>query len=399
MQLLSDQELLARLIGFDSVSRNSNLPLADFICDYLDGRGLTIRKQRSLDGSKANVIAHLGPEVDPETRSGLILSGHMDVVPADEQGWHSDPFELIERDDVLFGRGTADMKGFVALAINSAARLAGERLERPLVLVLTRDEEIGTLGARDLVERWPDRGALPRKAIIGEPTSLHAVRLHKGHLKLEVQLRGVSAHSGYPHLGKNAIELAGRAIAGLHQLRQQLQTERTATSEFFPDAPFAPLNIGTITGGSAVNVVADRCTIELGLRPLPGMDPSELVQRVRDGLAAVLSPDEHTVEERGESPALLLDEQAPVYRELSELLDQHRTHSVGYSTDAGWLQHLDMHCVVCGPGSIEVAHRPDEHISLAQLAKGRQLVDRAVAHFCGSAAPIERPADSDRARR
>jgi len=197
MAVLSDADLLARLVAFDTTSRNSNLPLADFLCDYLDRPGVRIERQPSPDGTKTNVVAWLGPEPGgPEgERPGLVLSGHMDVVPAEEEGWQSDPFTLADAGDRWVARGACDMKGFLAIAANAAVG-AGPALRAPLALVFTYDEEVGTLGARHLLESYAAGRLLPRSAIIGEPTSLRVARAHKGHLKMRITLHGRSAHSG-----------------------------------------------------------------------------------------------------------------------------------------------------------------------------------------------------------
>ncbi len=214
MPTLPDAGLLGRLIAFDTTSRNSNLPLADFLCDYLDRPGIRISRVPSADGAKTNVVAWVGPQPTADRR-GLVLSGHMDVVPAEEDGWTSEPFALTDGGDRWVARGACDMKGFLALATNLAAEAAEAgtaRWRAPLALVFTYDEEVGTLGAKRLTESFPEAAALPRSAIIGEPTSLRVVRTHKGHFKLRITLHGVAAHSGYPHLGANAIEPAGRVI-------------------------------------------------------------------------------------------------------------------------------------------------------------------------------------------
>jgi acetylornithine deacetylase len=213
---LPDVDLLGRLVGFDTVSHKSNLPLADFVAEYAGPEAAVVR-HGTPDGAKANLILRFGPERDD--RSGLALSGHMDVVPAAEEEWESDPFVLRDDGERLYGRGTCDMKGFLAVALNVAREARG--LKAPLVLVLTHDEEVGTVGARRLVETWPAAASLPRQAIVGEPTGLTVVRMHKGFTKLRVTLQGVSAHSGYPHLGRNAIEGMARVLVSLRGLRQR----------------------------------------------------------------------------------------------------------------------------------------------------------------------------------
>ncbi|MHC4223269.1 MAG: acetylornithine deacetylase [Planctomycetota bacterium] len=373
--MLSDTELLARLVAFDSTSRNSNLPIADFICEYAGG---VAERQESPDGTKVNLILRFGPRTD--SREGLVLCGHMDVVPAEEPEWSSDPFVLRDDGERLYGRGACDMKGFLAVALNVA--LEARELKAPLVLVFTYDEEVGTRGARRLVEHWPGVESLPRNAIVGEPTMLRVVSMHKGHCEMRVTLKGRSAHSGYPHLGRNAIEAAGRVIAAMRGLRHELEREGGPCAERYPESPFVTLNLGTVRGGSAVNVVPDRCEIDLGARLLPGMGLDDLVPRVREKVQAAAGEDQADFEVRSESPPLHLERDAPVHRLLCELAGQERGEAVSYATDAGWLARAGVDCAICGPGSIEVAHRPDEHLSKAQLGQAHELFAQAVHRMC-----------------
>jgi Acetylornithine deacetylase/Succinyl-diaminopimelate desuccinylase and related deacylases len=281
---LDDRSLLARLIAFDTTSRASNLPLADFLCDYLDRPGVRIERNPSSDGGKTNLIIGAGPEADD--RDGLVLSGHTDVVPADEPDWRSDPFTLTESGDRYVGRGAADMKGFLALAVNRLAAVDPSRLRRPLLLLLTYDEEVGTLGARRFTETYAGAARLPRSVVIGEPTELRVVRAHKGMVRLRLTFRGQAAHSGYPHLGRSAIEPAARAIVALEGLRRTMETERPANADAFPKVPFAALNVGTVAGGSAANVIPDRCEMQLGIRLLPGMTVDAMAERVSETVSA-----------------------------------------------------------------------------------------------------------------
>jgi acetylornithine deacetylase len=369
--LLTDEALLARLVAFDSTSHRSNLALADFIAGYVDRPGVRIARNPSADGTKANLVVTAGP--DDRSRRGLMLSGHMDVVPAGEAGWHTDPFTLSRVGDTFVARGACDMKGFLALALNRFATLNPGELRLPLALVLTYDEEVGTLGARRLAETWPDHDLLPRSAVVGEPTSLAVARMHKGHLRIRVTLTGTPAHSAYPHLGRNAIEPAGLVLQALARLNRELAAERPPHGELFGEVPFPNLNVGTIAGGVAVNVVPDRCVLELGVRLLPGMQTGAMIERVQ---AAVLSaaPDAN-VEEAGISPPLLLDDRAAIHQELCRRTGQAGTRAVAFATDAGWLARLGVECVVWGPGSIEVAHKPDEWLPLAEFVRAGQLLD------------------------
>ncbi|HUF17130.1 MAG TPA: acetylornithine deacetylase [Thermoanaerobaculia bacterium] len=373
--LLADSELLARLIAFDTTSANSNVEMADFIAGYLDRPGVHIERVFDESNEKLNLLVHCGPPSDE--RSGLVLSGHMDVVPAREAGWRSDPFTMTEHGDRFVGRGTADMKGFLALAMNATARLDPAGLRAPLVLLLTYDEEVGCLGAKRFVDEFRDPARLPVSAIIGEPTSLEVVRMHKGHLKLRVVTRGIAAHSGYPHLGENAIEKAAGAVQSLAAIRRELEGERSEFSDFFPEVPFVSLNVGTIRGGAAINVVPDRCEFEVGIRLLPGMQSADIVQRVRRSVP------EGEVEVISDSPPLLLDPGAQVHQAVSALVNQTGTRTVSFAADAGWLQNLGLECILFGPGSIEVAHRPNEFIPKDELHRGAVLIDQIIAQYCG----------------
>jgi acetylornithine deacetylase len=382
MPLLSVQELLARLVAFDSVSRNSNLPLAGFVCDYLDRPGVRIHRNPAPAEPKANLVIEIGPDVEPVERGGLALSGHMDVVPADEPEWSSDPFTLVEREGLLYGRGSADMKGFLAVAVDLAARLQPARLRRPLVLVLTYDEELGTLGARHLHDTWPRERPLPRHALIGEPTELQVVRLHKGHFKARFVIRGVPAHSAYPHLGRNAVEPAGRLVVALAELRRELEGERLASSERFPEVPYPSLNVAVIQGGSAINVVPDRCSVEVGLRLLPGMDESSVEQRLRAVAEEALAGEEWALEGLSTSPPLQTAADSPLFADLCTLTGQRGSPSVSFATDAGWLQRMGLECVLFGPGSIRVAHKPNEHVAAADLDSASATLQELVDRWC-----------------
>ena len=371
---------MARLVAFDTTSHASNLPLADFLAEYLDRPGVRIERNRSADGGKTNLVVTIGPET--EDRSGLILSGHMDVVPALEPGWQSDPFALTEAGDRYVGRGTADMKGFLALATNRLAALEPRTVRRPLVLLFTYDEETGTLGARRFTETWPEPGRLPHEIVIGEPTVLRVVRAHKGMLRLRLRFMGIAAHSGYPHLGHNAIEPAARAIVALSELRRRMEAERPPHHEQFPTVPFAALNVGTIGGGSAANVVPDRCEVDLGIRLLPGMEAAAVADRVREAVADALGAEPFALEHVSLSPPMIAPAEAPIHRELCEAVHQHEDHSVMFATDAGWLQEAGFQCVLFGPGSIEVAHRANEFMPVEELRRGGELLEQLVHRRC-----------------
>jgi acetylornithine deacetylase len=378
---LDAEAILERLVAIDSTSVRSNLPIADFLCEILEPAAAEIVRDVSEDGEKCNLLLRFGPETDVERR-GLVLSGHMDTVPALEPSWSSSPFDLRDAGDRWVGRGTADMKGFLALATVAARVFDRSAALAPLVLLFTYDEEVGTLGARHWIDHQ-SHVALPRATVIGEPTELRVVRMHKGHLKLQIRVHGRSAHSGYPHLGANAIERVGRMVVALQSLREELENERTGDSIHFEPVPWVPLNLGQIRGGAAINIVPDLCEIDLGVRLLPGMDATGMTRRIEQTCrAAADDPDSVSVTLLNESPPLRLPENAPVHAELTSLVAQTATHAVSFATDAGWFQSLDLDCVLFGPGSIEVAHKADEFLPKDQFFRAGEILDRLIERFC-----------------
>ena len=387
--ILDRLQILQRLVAFDTTSSRSNLACIDFICELLDRPGVRLRRLPSPDGTKANLLVELGPANDAR-RDGLMLSGHTDVVPALEPDWRSDPFTLTADGDRLTGRGSADMKGFLALAIDAARSVAPERLRAPLALLFTYDEEVGTLGAQRFAADWSRSEPLPRLCVIGEPTSLAVVRMHKGHLKLRVVLRGAPAHSSMPHLGRNAIETGARAVAALGALRDALRDERSEWSDYFGEVPCVTLNVARIEGGVAVNVVPERCVIDVGIRLLPGMRSAEIIGRVRAALDASIgaSPDgvTYALEETGDSPPLLSPADAPHAEFLRAAVGQHGDRGVAYASDGGPLQALGLTSVLFGPGTIDVAHRPNEWLPCDEFDRAAGILGQVVERFCGAAA-------------
>lgn len=376
---MKPEELLARLVAFDSSSQVSNRPIADFICDYLDAPGVRILRNPAPDGDKLNLVIAGGPIVDDV--AGLTLSGHLDTVPFAEPDWASDPLCLTRQDDLLVGRGVCDMKGFLALAIHQFASIPKTALRHPVVLLLTHDEELGTLGSRRFVETWAGDLALPRATLIGEPTSLSVVRLHKGHLKLRVIIQGRAGHSGYPATGINAIELAGAVIQQMGKFSRSLAGEATAEADLFGAVPHATVNLATIAGGVALNVIPERCVLELGIRTMPGMTSAHLTDEIRRAVAAAVGSC-GVVETIGDSPALLTSEDAPIHRALCDLTGQEGSRAVAFASDGGWLQTLGLDCVLWGPGLIEVAHQANEWLPVVEFERGAGLLEQLVHAWC-----------------
>jgi acetylornithine deacetylase len=382
-------EVCRRLVAFDTVPTVSNVPCAEYLAGLLDVAGWRVRLHRdhALGAAKASVVAWAGP---PEP-DGLILSGHMDVVPfADQPGWSRDPLELATDGERAYGRGVADMKAFLAQCTVVACGLAIDRLTRPVVLVFTCDEEVGCLGAARLAPHLQDLlGDLPppTECLIGEPTDFRVYIAHKGHIHVTARVEGRGGHSSRPDLGTNAIAAMAEAAAALNALEADLRIRSTPESRrLFPDFPTATLNLGIIRGGTADNMIAERCELEIGLRPLPGDDPHRLLDEVKQRMAvamrgrypdAVLSIGEVEI-----TPAMASPPDSRLARTLAELTGSGQPLGAPFATDGGRFDAIGIRSVICGPGELEQAHRPNESLPLANLERGTELVGDLVQRVC-----------------
>jgi acetylornithine deacetylase len=374
--LVSD---LSRLIAFPTVSNQPVDELCAYVARRLEGLGFAVELVPCPhEARKYNLVATMGP---PGT-DGLVLSGHLDVVPTEGQPWTSDPFELTERGGRLYGRGTADMKGFLAVVLKALHGMPLSKLKRELVLIWTHDEEVGCVGSGHLAESMKDRDVpLPRACLIGEPTDFHVFRMHPGHVRFEIEVKGEAAHSSRPQLGRNAIETAADAVVLMRQLARQLRRE------LVPDLPIAdpwvPLNVGLIQGGSAVNIVPDTCKVTVGYRPLPGMEALAVFERARAMIAAELSTSDCdiTLTSGTVTPAML----TPDHTGLAHLLCPHATpgpQAAPFATDGGNLAKLGMQPLVFGPGSIDVAHKADEYVEFQALQRAVGIVRDVIHQRC-----------------
>ena len=374
--------ILEKLVGFDTVSANSNMALIEWVADYLEGRGVGSTLTRSADGAKANLFATFGPE----DRGGVILSGHTDVVPVAGQGWNTDPFRLTERGDRLYGRGTADMKGFIALALALAPRAAAGPLAVPLHLALSYDEEVGCLGAPSLIRALPQGAARPQLAIIGEPTLMRVANAHKGIQFLRTRVTGREAHSSLPEHGVNAIAAAAEIIGEIERLAAECR-DLTAPRDSRFDPPYTSFNIGRIVGGAAVNIIARDCVFEWEFRAVPGEDAAALRRPIDEYIESDLLPRLRarfpdaavTTETAAAVPPLVPDPASPAEALALALGGANETTTIAFATEAGLFQAAGIPAIVCGPGSIAVAHQPNEFITHAQLAAGGEFLDRLLA--------------------
>jgi acetylornithine deacetylase len=373
--------ILERLVAFDTVSAKSNLDLVGWVADYLDGYGVECALTRNADGAKANLFATIGPG----DRGGIILSGHTDVVPVAGQAWSSDPFRLETRDDRLYGRGTADMKGFIALVLALVPQALERTLEIPLHLAFSYDEEVGCLGVPALIGSLPEGAARPRLAIIGEPTGMQVANAHKGIQFLRTRVTGHEAHSSTPERGVNAIAAAAEIIAEIGRVAAEYRAAARPDSDF--DPPYTSFNIGTIAGGAAVNIIARDCTFDWEFRAIPGEDVSALRQRIEQFVTADLLPRLRAghpsakveTETAALVPPLVPDPASPAEALARRLTGATTATTIAFASEAGLFQAAGIPAVICGPGSIDVAHQPDEFITRAQLAAGADFLDRLLA--------------------
>ena len=368
-QLRDTLDILDRLISFPSVTGEGNLELAGFLANRLSECGAQVRMQLHPDGHQANLFATIGPETD----GGIVLSGHTDVVPALEDGWISDPFEMRQEYGQAYGRGSCDMKGFIAAAVAMAPHFAELNLKRPLHFAFTYDEEVGCLGARQLVNEMREWDFRPSVSIIGEPTMMRIIEGHKGCCEYTTRFAGLEGHASNPGAGVNAVEYGARFISRLLQVGEELKARAPETSRFEP--PHTTVQAGTISGGSARNVIAGQCEVEWEMRPVSSADYKFAREKMRLYCEEVLlpamrevSPDADIMTEViGEVDGLEPMSENEARDIVAELTGANGADLVAFGTEAGLFQSLGMSAVVCGPGSIEQAHKANEFVSLDQL--------------------------------
>ena len=376
----SPREMLARLIAFDTTSAGSNLALIDFARAYLAEHGIESRLTYDDSRAKANLYASLGP-AGP---GGVVLSGHTDVVPVAGQPWQSDPFTLTERDGRLYGRGTSDMKSFIALALALVPEMLAAGLKRPLHLALSYDEELGCLGAPRMIADIAANLPEPAIVIVGEPTRLKLGNRHKGCYGFQIDIQGRDGHSSATHRGVNAITHAAAVVGFIEGIAERHRREGPFDEGF--DPPYTTLNVGEIAGGSAVNIIARHCRLGWEFRPIPVVDPGRVIAEVETYLAEVLRPrlTARAPEAKAEMwadcvvPPLVPRADSPAADLMRRLTGANETIGLAFATEAGQFQEIGIDAIVCGPGSIEQAHQPDEFIELSQIAEGEAFLRRLI---------------------
>lgn len=375
---LTARQIMEKLVGFPTVSRDTNLPLVDWLEAYLNSHGIEAHRFYNDDQDKAALMAHVGPEVE----GGVVLSGHTDVVPVDGQPWASDPFTVVERDGKLYGRGTCDMKGFDALAIWALVEAKYRGVNRPLQLALSYDEELGCIGAPPMIEHMLT--VLPKASavIVGEPSMMKAVTGHKGGHGFATKVIGHEVHSSIMHTGVNAIMEAVKLIDWANQANADAMAKTPGEMAALFDPPWTTAHVGTISGGTAENITAKECDFIMGFRVVPGDDPADWEQRymakVREVEAQMqaIHPDARIeIEKRHEVPGLQPEVDGEAEQLVRRITGDNANEKVSYGTEAGQFQERGYSAVVCGPGDIDQAHKPDEFVTVEQFNAGQRFME------------------------
>ncbi|MGF6660449.1 acetylornithine deacetylase [Paraburkholderia atlantica] len=383
MSELSSRALLERLIGFATVSRDSNLELIGFVQQYLADLGVQSELFHNDERTKANLFATIGPR----DRGGIVLSGHTDVVPVDGQAWTVEPFLLTEKEGRLYGRGTADMKGYIASVLAAVPAFLRMKLEVPVHLAFSYDEEVGCLGVRPMLAELEKRAHKPRMCLIGEPTELKPVLGHKSKLAMRCHVKGAACHSAYAPQGVNAIQYAARLINRLEQIGDELAQPEHHDARF--DPPFSTVQTGVINGGRALNIVPAECEFDFEVRGVPGFDSSRVVDQLQTYAAAELLPKMRAVQPDTDVrvqmlnayPGLATSPDSDAARLLAMLSGSKEFETVAFGTEGGLFTQAGIPTVVCGPGSMDQGHKPDEFITVEQLNRCDAMFARLAEHL------------------
>ena len=376
-------EILARLVGFPTISSSSNLGLVGFAADLLSSHGFAVRVIPEAEGRKASLLASAGPDNVP----GILLSGHTDVVPVADQNWSSDPFNLVERDGRFYGRGAADMKGFIACALAAALKIGSFKLSAPLQIALSYDEEIGCVGVRPLLDLLQELGVKPRICLIGEPTSMRVVVAHKGKFSARAICSGTASHSASAPLAQNAIHLAVDFIERLRARQQEISV--TGVRELGYVIPYTTIHVGHISGGLALNIVPEYCAVDFEVRNVAAHSSEVILDEIRKDAALIRDAARNRfpaadiqVEVINTYPGLATRSDSEPVMLLNSILGGSGVTKVAFGTEAGlYANRLGVSAVVCGPGSMDQGHIADEFISRAQIEHCDAMLSSLIAHI------------------
>jgi acetylornithine deacetylase len=379
----SSRALLAELIGFATVSRESNLDMIEFVRHYLAELGVESELFYNAERTKANLFATIGPR----ERGGIVLSGHTDVVPFEGQAWTVDAFRLTERDGRLYGRGTADMKGFIASVLAAVPTFLERELTLPVHLAFSYDEEVGCLGVRPMLAELERRTPKPALCLIGEPTELKPVLGHKGKLAMRCHVKGAPCHSAYAPYGVNAIQYAARMIGRLEEIGEQLAQPEHHDERF--DPPFSTVQTGVIKGGRALNIVPAECEFDFEVRALPGFNAHQVADELQTYAKGELLPKMRAVKSDADIrfhslsayPGLATSPDSEAARLLALISESNEFGTVAFGTEGGLFDEAGIPTVVCGPGSMDQGHKPDEFITSEQLSACDAMLTRLADHL------------------
>jgi len=376
-------ELLRKLVSFNTTSYRSNLELIDYVNEYLRGLGVWSKLDFNKNKTKANLYAVIGPG----GTGGIALSGHTDVVPVEGQSWTFDPWELTSKDGRYYGRGTADMKGFISVVLAAVPRFLSVQLRQPIHICLSYDEEIGCLGIRSLLRYLKTRHNRPEICFVGEPTDMEVVIGHKGKLTTRCRVKGQACHSSLAPMGVNAVEYAAKVITYLSGMAKTKEQHGPFDRAY--DIPHSTIHTGVIQGGTMVNVVPEECQFVFEFRNLPGDSTQAMLSQVQNFTREKLEPTMHGInpeagffwEEESRFPGLDTAADAEVTHLAQRFSDCHGTRKVAFGTEAGGFDRAGIAAIVCGPGSIQQAHKPDEFIHASQLVACEHFINKIVEHL------------------
>ena len=375
---MTSLEILDKLVAFPTVSRDSNRDLIEFVRSFLAERNIEAELICTADGQKANLFATVGPKNVP----GVMLSGHTDVVPVDDQNWSADPFRMRVSSGRAYGRGTADMKGFVACALSLVGRMADTKLSKPIHLAFSHDEEVGCIGVRFLIDELAKRLVKPRFAIIGEPTLMRLATGHKGKIAARATCCGVEGHSALAPKALNAIHLACDFVGFIRQSQQEI-VEAGSWDEGY-DVPYTTLHVGRIEGGTALNIVPGKCTVDFEIRNIGRDDGTAILDRLTEGATRIAMKRRSAfpqadirIDVVNQYPGLTTPLDSEVVRFASRIVDHPSPFNVAFGTEGGlFSSRLGVPAVVCGPGSMDQGHKPDEFVALSQIEACDRMMDR-----------------------